>query len=471
MQNKRTKIVATLGPASSNPEMMEKLVLAGVNAFRLNFSHGDHSSHGQTIQRIKEIRERLQLPVAILQDLRGPKIRIGKLKGEKHLKQGMTVVLDASIETEVEGRIPVTYPDFASDVRPRTRLLLADGRIELTITRVEPPLVYCKVVNEGSLTSGKGVNYPEGSFNLPALTEKDRQDLSFGLAQGVDFVALSFVRKEEDVLQAREVISQSGQAAGLIAKIEKHEGVKNIEKILKHVDGVMVARGDLGVEVPLQEVPVIQKKIIQLCNRSGKPVITATQMLLSMVENPRPTRAEVSDIANAIWDGTDAIMLSEETAVGHYPEEAVKMMSGIAKYVERNYKYYRKIEKSDDSSIPEAISHNATLLARELSSKVILCPTHSGFTARMMSRFRPGAKIVALTPNRSTFYQLSLVWNVFPILIAFIEDTGELIQDAVKIAEKEKFIHPGEQYVITAGFPFGIGGATNFIKAGICGEQ
>ncbi|NOX36409.1 MAG: pyruvate kinase [Calditrichaeota bacterium] len=469
---KRTKIVATLGPATASREMIAALIRAGVDAFRLNFSHGNYREHARFIRWIKQERDAQGKAVAIVQDLSGPKIRVGSLtRGKVHLQEGSRVVLNADLQISDGQEIPVTYSGFAQDVRPNTRLLLADGSIELNIVRVEPPRVYADVVVGGELSSHKGINYPEGSFNLPALTDKDREDLKFGLEHGVDVVALSFVRTVQDIEMARQVCQEMTRQVPLYAKIEKHEAVKNFLDIVQAADGVMVARGDLGVEIPLEEVPLVQKQIIRLSNLHGKPVITATQMLLSMVENPRPTRAEVTDIANAILDGTDAIMLSDETAVGKYPIKAVEMMSRIARQTERNFPFYRnymdmEMAISQTRQIPESISHSVVQLSRDLNSRIIICPTTSGFTAQMISRFRPQALIYALTPEKSTLYRLALLWGVFPRYLPYKKHTSRLFQTALEMAHKEALLDEGEAYVITAGYPFGTGRTTNLIKAG-----
>jgi len=468
---KKTKIVATLGPASSDPQIIEQLILQGVNTFRLNFSHGTYEGHARIIREIKKIRKKHRLPVAILQDLQGPKIRVGEIsEGGLVLRQGDVIVLDTQISVNAGNRIPVSYPDFANDVQPGHRLLLADGDIQLMIKSKTETTVTCEVLAGGQLSSHKGINYPDGSFHLPAVTPKDEQDLEFGLKNEVDFIALSFVRSAKDIRIAHLRMEKFGKRIPLIAKIEKHEAIDNFDEILNEVDGVMVARGDLGVEIPIEKVPMVQKKIIHACNLAGKPVITATQMLRSMVNSPTPTRAEVTDVANAILDGTDAIMLSEETAVGKYPVETVEMMSRIAREVEMSYPYFKSFSRDKlraSISIPEAISHNASVLSEEIKSNLIICPTTSGFTARSVARFRPRARILALTPQESTFYQLALVWNVYPHLLHFEDRIDLLFDHALKIAYDQKMLKKGESYVVTAGFPFGVGGFTNLIKAGV----
>ena len=471
MKYKKTKIVATLGPATSSEEKITQLIKAGVNVFRLNFSHGNHNEHGKLIEMIQKIRGKLNQPVGILQDLSGPKIRIGIIADPPlELNVGDNVILNPKIKKSKNKQIPLNYSGFAKDVKVGNHLLLADGNIILAIKEVKPPKVFCKVIVGGNLTSRKGLVYPGGSFNIPALTKKDIEDLKFGLNKGVDMVALSFVKTAADIDKVRNVFKSSKRSIPIIAKIEKHEAIRNFLSILKVVDGVIVARGDLGLEIPSEQIPMVQKKLIKLANNHGKPVITATQMLLSMVQSTRPTRAEITDVANAILDGTDAIMLSEETAVGDYPVKAVDVMSRIACETEKNFPYHHSVFSKQSENvvdIPQAISENAASLAKELKAKLIICPTVSGFTARMISRFRPKSPIYALTPNTETYYQLILLWNTIPRIFPLEKHTSKLIENALVKANKEKLIKKGDSYVITAGFPFGTGVPTNLIKAGI----
>lgn len=474
MKYKKTKIVATLGPTTSSEEKIKQLIKTGVNVFRLNFSHGSHDEHGKLIQMIQKIRKNLKQPVGILQDLSGPKIRVGIISDPPlELNVGDNLILNPKIKKSKGTEIPLNYSGFAEDVKVGDHILLADGNIDLIIKEINSPKVICKVVVGGSLTSKKGVVYPGGSFNIPALTKKDIQDLKFGLSNGIDLVALSFVKTAADIEKVKKVFKSSKKSVPIIAKIEKHEAIRNFLSILEVVDGVMVARGDLGLEIPSEQVPMVQKKLIKLANVHGKPVITATQMLLSMVESPRPTRAEITDVANAILDGTDAVMLSEETAVGEYPVKAVEVMSRIACETEKNFPYHHSVfskqnNNADDAEdIPQAISENAANLAKELKAKLIICPTVSGFTARMISRFRPKSPIYALTPNPKTYYQLILMWNTIPRIFPLEKQTSKLIENALNKANREKLIKKGDIYVITAGFPFGTGVPTNLIKAGI----
>ncbi len=473
---KRTKIIATLGPATASPDKIRTLVESGVNAFRLNFSHGSHEDHLRLIGWVKEIREELDLPVAIMQDLSGPKIRIGEVGDEPMiLETGDEIVLDSSVEERVGNVVSVSHSRFAEDVQIGHNLLLADGAIELDILAIENSRVTCRVINGGQLTSKKGINYPVGSFSVPAVTEKDIFDLQFGLEHGIDMVAVSFVRRAEDVELVRFKCREMGRIVPLVAKIEKHEAIENLDDIISAVDGVIVARGDLGVEIPLEKVPGTQKKIIESANLHGKPVIIATQMLASMVRSPRPTRAEVTDIANAILDGADALLLSEETAVGQFPIKAIQTMVRIAKETEKDYPYgklFPEGQYSDDMILPIEIALNAADVANALNAPVILCPTSSGFTARMLSRFRPEALIYALTSDDSVYYNTGLLWGVIPRKVSEIEGFDEsLMCSAKKMANSDGLLNEGDYYVLTAGFPFGVGNRTNMINAGIYREE
>jgi pyruvate kinase len=469
---KRTKIIATLGPASDSKKTIIMLIKSGVNAFRLNFSHGSYEAHLQLIELIKEAREELSAPVGIMQDLSGPKIRIGDIGGEPmELKAEDELILDPSIEGRQGNRLSVTHKGIAEDVQTGHSLLLADGAIELRITAIEPPIVKCRVVDGGILTSKKGINYLEGSFKVPSVTEKDINDLKYGLEHGIDMVAVSFVRKAEDIELVRNKCREIGREVPLIGKIEKHEAVENLGEIIDAVDGLIVARGDLGVEIPLEKVPGVQKRIIAEANLRGKPVIIATQMLASMVRSPRPTRAEVTDIANAILDGADALLLSEETAIGKYPVESIETMSSIAKETELDYPYGKLFPSGEypyDMQLPIEIALNAADIANALSAPIIFCPTSSGFTAMMLSRFRPEALIYALTSDDSVYYNCGLLWGVIPRKVREIEGFDEeLMCSAREMAKNDGLLEDGDYYVITAGFPFGAGTRTNMITAGI----
>lgn len=462
----KTKIVCTIGPVSDPPEVLGQLIDAGMNVARLNFSHGDHEEHGQRIKLIRKISAEKQKPVAILQDLAGPKIRIGKIsQGSINLKNGDTFTLTSEPNISEPLRVSANFDKLHEEVQSNDQILLADGSIELRVKSIENKDVICEVIVGGDLSSNKGINLPERSLSIAALTEKDKQDLVFGLAQDVDFVAMSFVRRPEDIELVKKVMAQEGKAVPIIAKIEKHEALANLESIIKVVDGVMVARGDLAVETSLEKVPLEQKRIIRLCNEARKPVITATQMLKSMVENPRPTRAEANDVANAILDGTDAIMLSEETTIGEYPVEAVKTMAKIARTMEAYIKTTTKpilLKKTD--SITWAVSQAAYEMAESLNASAILTPSQSGATARYISSFRPNRPVLAFSPDEKVVRQLSLVWGVRAFHLLDYKNSEERIEMAKKVALKAGLIKPGDIVVVTAGPVHGKPGSTNLIK-------
>ncbi len=465
---RRTKIVATLGPASDSRQVIERLIDAGLNVVRLNFSHGDHASHRATIRLVRQVAREKGRTIAILQDLAGPKIRLGELpEGGIELEPGQEVWLAGGRETTEEGVIPVNYPYLCQDVVEGERILLADGLVELSVVEVQEGRLRCRVLVGGVLTSRKGVNLPASNLRVPSFTDKDRADLEVGLEEGVDLVALSFVRHEDDLAEARERLNQVDDPPLLIAKIEKPQAVQRLNQILAQVDGVMVARGDLGVEMRLEEVPLIQKRIIRLAQRAGKPVITATQMLRSMMESPRPTRAEAADVANAVLDGTDALMLSDETAVGSYPVESVATLDRIARVTERALPRISAAELSGTELIPAtegAISHAACTLAEELDCAAIVAGTSSGSSARMVARFRPAAPIIALTPNPVVQRQLALSWGVVPVLTRLMSDAEELFQQAEREARSWGLAGKGDRLVITAGVPMGVAGSTNLVK-------
>lgn len=465
----RTKIVCTIGPASRSPEKLEQLIAAGMNVARLNFSHGSHDEHEEVIVRLREIAARLARPLAILQDLAGPKIRVGEITaGTVHLQAGDRFILTTEAVPGDEHKVSITYPALPRDVRPGDTLLLNDGALELRVEETRENEIICRVVVGGPLSSHKGINVPTRSLQVPSLTEKDREDLAFGLERGVDYVALSFVRSPADVLQAKQFVAERGRPVPLIAKIEKHEALAHIDEIIEVVDGIMVARGDLGVETPLEKVPLIQKMLIHKCNQAGKPVITATQMLRSMVNNPRPTRAEVTDVANAILDGTDAVMLSEETAMGKYPVEAVQMMARIAEDAESGFPFNAwtsQLKPREPVSLPEAVSRAACALAENIRARAIITFTQSGSTARLVAKYRPRPSILAPTPLEETYHRLALVWGVIPMLSEATQTTDEMMGRAFTAARRAGFVRRGDTVVITAGVPLGVPGTTNLIKA------
>ncbi len=462
---RRTKIVCTLGPASDTPEIVEKMIACGMNVARLNFSHGTHENHGRKIRTIRELSAKLDTPVAILQDLAGPKIRIGAIPEPGVILQpGADFILTTQQQEGTHERVSVSYSDLPDEVHPGDRLLLADGLLELTVVETRPGDILCRVVTGGLLTSHKGINLPTGSIRAPAMTEKDREDLLFGLEQDIDYVALSFVRSAQDVRIVKDLIREQGKDIPVVAKIEKHEAVENLDEIIAISDGVMVARGDLGVEIPLEDVPLIQKKIIAAANAHGKFVITATQMLRSMVGAPRPTRAEAADVANAVLDGTDAVMLSEESASGDYPVEAVRFMDKICRAAEEGFPYRSFLEMLPEKEVSESVAHAACVLADHLDAKVIVTHTYSGATARFISRFRPRQPIIALSPERKTVSRLAMIWGCSPQLADNPENTDDLLEKAARSVLATGALKSGDLIVMTLGHPIWMTGTTNMLQ-------
>ena len=458
---KKTKIVCTLGPASENEETLRELIKNGLNVCRLNFSHGSHEEHKGRMDLVKKLREELNMPTAILLDTKGPEIRTGKFDvPEVFLEEGQTFTITMKDVIGDKERCTVSYKGLANDVKPGDTILIDDGLVGLTVKEVNNDDIVCEVQNSGIVKNHKGVNVPGVKVNLPAITEKDRSDIEFGIEQGIDFIAASFVRKVSDVLAIREILEENNaEHIKIISKIENQEGVENLDEIIEVSDGIMVARGDLGVEIPTEEIPVVQKLMIKKCNEAGKPVITATQMLDSMIRNPRPTRAEVSDVANAILDGTDAIMLSGETAAGKYPVEAVKTMATIAKRAEETMRNRRdKINKS--KNVTDAISYATCTTAMDLEAKAILSSTASGHTARMVSKFRPDCPIVATTSNESVRRQLALTWGVLPLMREKSANIDQVIVNSIEAAKTSNYVSKDDVVVITAGG----GETTNLIK-------
>ncbi len=464
---RKTKIVCTIGPSTDSKEKILELIEAGMNVARLNFSHGDRDSHRRTIRTIRELSEQTGKPVGILQDLGGPKIRLGNIRGGKRfLHHGNRVVLFPGDNSDTDA-IPVGYPDIAGDIEVGNLILLADGAVQLMAVEKKGEEVVCEVRVGGTITSHKGINFPFSHLRVSSFTEKDRLDLMVGLEEKVDFVALSFVRSIEDLAQPHELIRAGSHHPMLIAKIEKPQAVENFERILASVDGVMVARGDLGVEMPLEEIPMIQKRIIGMTRQAGKPVITATQMLTSMLENPRPTRAETTDVANAILDGTDALMLSDETAMGSYPVEAVSTLDRIARSTEPYLDEKRFLSEEVSESlrtVPAAISRAACRLAIDLNASVIVATTSSGSTARLVARFRPSAPLMALTDHVEVQRQLSLSWGVIAHMVSKFEDTDQMFASARTWTMERGLARKGDCMVITAGVPVGVSGTTNLVK-------
>ena len=467
---RRTKIVCTLGPACAGP-VLEKLVHAGMDVARLNFSHGSHAEHAAWIEQVRELSQATGRPLAILQDLGGPKLRIGELAGgEVELKPGEEFTLTQACSPGGGRCVSVDYPEIVAESPVGSHILLANGRLELRVEDKSSQTLRCRVLHGGLLRSHAGLNFPGHTLSIPALTDKDREDLRFGVRMGVDFVALSFIRRAEDVLEARELLDSLEADTPIIAKIEKHEALGHVEEILRVADGLMVARGDLGVEAPLERVPVIQKQLIAQANRAGKPVITATQMLLSMVNSPRPSRAEATDVANAIWDGTDAVMLSEETAMGQYPVAAVKFLDKVSRTAEAHFphrRWLRDLAPKHRQEISEAIGHAACEMAQDLEAAAILTSTSFGATATLISRFRPQAPVVALTPRQETWRRLALSWGIFPLLAPDIKDTDHMLNVVKEEAIKRGLLKAGDKVVITAGTPLGTRGTTNLIKADV----
>ena len=468
---RRTKIVCTIGPASDSEDLLGKLIDAGMDVARLNFSHGTHEEHGDTIKKIRSVSEKKRVPIAILQDLAGPKIRVGKFKQDTvFLEAGQTFVLTNEVMLGDENKVFVSYQKLTAEVKAGDLILLADGSIELCVVKTDAKNVTCKVQVGGTLSSNKGINLPGSSLSVRAFTEKDCKDLEFGLEQGIDYVAMSFVRSKEDILQMKEFLKEINRQIPIIAKVEKHEAIGNIDEIIDIVDGIMVARGDLAVETALEKVPMVQKMLILKSNQKGKPVITATQMLKSMVENPRPTRAEANDVANAVLDGTDAVMLSEETTVGRYPVETVRTMAKIIEATESSrvlkHQYYRPDEGKPES-IVSAVSHATSELANDLKAMAILTPTQFGSTSRMVASNRPNQVIIALSPDPGVVRCLNLVWGVYPILSDRYSNTEEMIEQAKEKALQSGLVIIGDVVVITAGVPTGVAGSTSLIKVEI----
>ena len=468
---RRTKIVATIGPATQDADVLRSLIEAGATTLRLNFSHGTYEDHQRSVRLIRQVSFELNQPVGILQDLQGPKIRLGRFAdGSIHLNKGDKFTLTSRALPGTQSISSVTYEPLAQEVPNGATILLDDGKVEMKVEAIdkEQNELHCRVVVGGVLSNNKGVNFPGVYLSIKALTDKDRKDLLFGLNQGVDWVALSFVRNPQDVLEIKELIANAGKRVPVIVKIEKHEAIEQMDAILSLSDGVMVARGDLGVELPPEEVPILQKRLINTSNRLGIPVITATQMLDSMVNNPRPTRAEVSDIANAILDGTDAVMLSNETAVGKHPVEAVATMARVALRTEQeNFAHEAQDMVGSPRSIPNAISQAVARISSQLNSSAIMTLTKSGATARNVSKFRPKTPILAVTPHVSVSRQLQLVWGVRPLVVLDLPSASQTFQAAMNVAQEKGFLREGDLVVMTAGTLQGISGSTDLIKVDI----
>ncbi|MGM0414743.1 MAG: pyruvate kinase [Bacillota bacterium] len=471
---RKTKIVCTLGPASNDKETIMKMAEAGMNVARFNFSHGDHAEQKARMDMVKEVEKEFGKPIGIMLDTKGPEVRTGVLKDDKvQLTAGEEIILTTE---EIEGdknRVSVTYKKLNEDLKEGSIILIDDGLIELNVRKIEGSDIYCEVINGGELGSRKGVNLPGVKVQLPALTDKDRKDILLGVEEEVHFIAASFVRKASDVLEIRKLLEENGaEDINIVPKIENEEGVENIDEIIEVSDGIMVARGDLGVEIPTEKVPVIQKIIIEKCNEAAIPVITATQMLDSMIRNPRPTRAEASDVANAIVDGTDAIMLSGESAAGKYPVQSVETMARIAVEIEDSKIFKDKManRKPSSKSTTESISFAACETAVNLDADALLTATGSGLTARVVSKFRPFIKIIAATPSKKVQHFLTLSWGVYPLISKFTSSTDEMIDTAIDVALEHELIQLGDLITITAGAPTGMPGTTNLIKVEVVGK-
>ncbi len=472
---RKTKIVCTIGPATNDEKILRDLMLAGMDVARINFSHGTHEAAKEMADRIKKVRTELDLPVAILLDTKGPEIRLKKFKnGKVTLKEGQTFTLCTDDVEGDENMVSITYSDLPKDVNAGSKILIDDGLIELTVTSVKNDKIACVVKNGGQISDNKGVNVPNVELSMPYMSDKDRADILFGIEQDFDFIAASFCRTAEDVLEVKQLLERNGgRDINVIAKIENAQGVENIDEILAVADGIMVARGDMGVEIDMQDLPVLQKELIKKTYRAGKRVITATQMLDSMIRNPRPTRAEVCDVANAIYDGTSAIMLSGETAMGKYPVEAVKTMASIAERTENDIDYVKRLKMIDFVSgvdVTNAISHATCTTAHDLGAAAIIALTYSGGTARQISRFRPNCPIIAPTLSEKARRQLNLSWGVIPMVSHVAANSDELFDSAVDEAERLNLVKNGDLVVITGGVPMGVAGTTNIMKVHLVGH-
>ncbi|MBP2024858.1 pyruvate kinase [Peptoniphilus stercorisuis] len=467
---KKTKIVCTIGPASEDEEVLRHLIEEGLDVARLNFSHGTHEEHKKKIETIKKLRKELNRPIAIMLDTKGPEIRLGDFKDKMvlDLKDGDKFTLTTRDIIGDENIVSVSYKDLPKDLKVGSKVLIDDGLVGLVVESIEDTEIYTIVESGGNISSHKGVNVPNAHIKLPALTEKDKSDILFGIENDIDFIAASFIRTKDDVLGIRKVLEDQGNYnIRIISKIESRQGLENIDEIIDASDGIMVARGDLGVEIATEEVPIAQKEIIKKCNLASKAVITATQMLDSMIRNPRPTRAEANDVANAVLDGTSAVMLSGESANGKYPELAVKTMRRIVEVTESSFDYrellIRRIE-SVSNTTTNAIGKSTCTLARELEASAIITATTSGYTTRSISKFRPESKIIATTTSEKVRRQLSLEWGIESILVPALTNTDDVIENSIEMALKENLVKPGDTVILTAGVPVGLAGSTNLIK-------
>ena len=464
---RKTKIICTIGPASDSVECLQQLMLAGMNVARFNFSHGTHEEQKIKYEKVLEAREKVGLPVATLLDTKGPEIRLRDFEGGKaELVAGQQFVLTTEELLGTCQKATITYKNLKNDVDRGTTILIDDGLIEMTVEEIRGEEIVCTVVNGGFVSNHKGVNVPGAVLSMPYISDTDREDILFGIEMGYDFLAASFARCKEDILEVRRILEEHGSRMKIIAKIENMQGIQNLEEILDASDGIMVARGDMGVEIPMEEVPILQKRMIKLANDKGKHVITATQMLESMIKNPRPTRAEATDIANAIYDGTTAIMLSGESAAGKYPVEAVRTMARIAESAEKDIDYYERMchgGKAGEADITTAIAYATCSAAMDVGAAAIITVTLSGFTAEAISRFKPACPIIGCAANERVCRQLNLLWGVNPLQVSKEETTDALFDAAVSEAKKAGYVKAGDFAVITAGIPLGKAGTTNMI--------
>lgn len=465
---RKTKIICTIGPASESEEKLRELMIAGMNVARFNFSHGSHEEHKKKFDRVIKISNELGIPVATLLDTKGPEIRLKDIEGGKtELVAGQKFILTTEDILGNNEKVSITYKNLKNDISAGTTILIDDGLIEMVVDSIEETDIICTVVNGGPILNHKGVNVPGAVLSMPYISEVDRSDIMFGCDMGFDFIAASFVRCKEDILEVRKILDEHNSHMKIIAKIENMQGIENLEDILTVSDGIMVARGDMGVEIPMEEVPVVQKRMIKMAEAQGKHVVTATQMLDSMIKNPRPTRAEVADVANAIYDGTTAIMLSGESAAGLYPVEAVKTMSQIAERAEQDIDYNSRMKRRehiDSFDVTTAISHATCTTAMDLKVAAIITVTISGFTAGMISRYKPSCPIIACSVSPRICRQLSLSWGVTPIWIARESTAEDLFDEAVRAAEEAGYIKKGDKVVLTAGVPLGVSGRTNMLR-------
>ena len=466
---RKTKIVCTLGPATDNEDVLRKLMLAGMNVARFNFSHGSHKEQLVKYNRVLKVRKELGLPVATLLDTKGPEIRLRDFEGGKvELVSGQQFILTTEEIMGTAQKATISYKNLKNDIKVGTTILIDDGLIEMTVEEIRGEEIVCRVINGGFVSNHKGVNVPGAILSMPYISEVDLADIIFGVEHGFDFIAASFVRTKEDIQEVRKIVEDRGSKLKIIAKIENMQGIQNLEEIINVADGIMVARGDMGVEIPLEEVPILQKKMIKMAVAQGKHVITATQMLESMIKNPRPTRAEATDIANAIYDGTTAIMLSGESAAGLYPVEAVKTMSRIAERAEQDIDYRGRMQKvkedrQETPDITTAISYATCSVASDLNAAAIITVTMSGFTANMIARYKPGCQIIGCTLDEKVYRQLNLLWGVKPVMIQKERTTDALFEEAVFKAKQAGLVKTGDTVVITAGVPLGVVGKTDMI--------